>query len=161
MKKNLTEKQQAFIKDYAGGMSAPQAFKNNYSCSNNEEAKYKAEKLLANPLISKEIEKIQEKKRKSINYSSSDSFSKLLEIQEKALQKGDLTNALKAEEMKGKLMGFFKNSDNVTVGAVGDFKEFYAQICAKKDYGNAGEEKSQSKSDVLAISPKTQEIENK
>lgn len=163
MKKTLTENQIKFVEEYAKGKSALQSYKASYNTKgqNDKILSYKANKLLENENIIKEIEDKREKKSSFLNYKTEDSFNKIKEIQQKALEKGDLTNALKAEEMVGKLAGLFKQNDGAQVGILGDFKEFYAAICAKKDYGNAKELKTESKIDVLAISPKSQEVENK
>ena len=163
MKKNLTVQQDAFIKNYASGLSAVEAYKKSY---NVKDKNYNTIASLANNLLKKdfikiEIEKIKEKNTSFLNYSSEQSFNKIKEIQALCLEKKDFTNALKAEEMACKLAGLFKQESGILSGAVGEFKEFYAAICAKKDYGNAKSNESLSKNDVLAISPKLQDIEIK
>ncbi len=70
------------------------------------------------------------KKRQSINYSKSDSFEKLEAVQEMALnRKGkddelnpDISLYLKAEELKGKLMGLYieKEKSSHTVNMMGN-----------------------------------------
>ena len=160
MKKTLTEKQREFVKLYAEGKSATQAYKQAYNCKDKKDplVAYHANKLLRDELVIKEIEEKRIKSSSFLNYKTEDSFNKIKEIQEKALEKGDLTNALKAEEMAGKLAGLFKQNDGQTIGILGDFKEFYAAICAKKDYGNAKkEEKGQElpKNEISVDSSKT------
>lgn len=156
MKKNLTVQQKQFAQAYADGLSATKAYKKAYNCKDKKDAliAYHANKLLNNELIKQEIQEKQEKTASFLNYDSEQSFNKIKEIQALCLEKKDFTNALKAEEMACKLAGLFKQDSGILAGAVGDFKEFYAAICAKKDYGNAKEGKTQSKNEYLSISPK-------
>ena len=142
MKKNLTAQQKKFILEYNNGKSAVASYRSAYNCNNKSSSlvSYEANKLLNNELILKEISLQKEKQTAFLNYTAENSFNKINEIQEKALEKNDLTNALKAEEMKCKLAGLFKEKEAVTVGAVGDFRAFYASICQKKDYGSAPED---------------------
>ena len=110
------------------------------------------------------VEEIEEKKQKTssfLNYTQEESFNKINALQALAEQKNDITNALKAEEMKQKLAGINKDNTSLNFGIVGDFKEFYAAICAKKDYGSTKSINNQSKSEVLDICPESQVIENK
>ena len=63
-------------------------------------------RLLRNVKIESRLEELKKGIEKELVYSALESFSKLKEIQELALANGvkpDLTNALKAEELKGKL----------------------------------------------------------
>lgn len=148
MKKTLSENQTKFVEEYAKGKSATEAYKASYNCKgkNNKIISYYANKLLDNSLIVEEIGKRKQKNSSFLNYTTEQSYNKIKEIQALAINKGDLTNALKAEEMAGKLAGLFKQNDGAQVGILGDFKEFYAAICAKKDYGNA---KREEKGDIL------------
>lgn len=138
MKKNLTVQQKTFCKEYANGLSATQAYKKAYNCKDKKDAlvAYHANKLLNNELVKQEIQEIKEKTSSFLNYTSEQSFNKIKEIQALCLEKKDFTNALKAEEMACKLAGLYKQETGILSGAVGEFKEFYAAICAKKDYGN-------------------------
>lgn len=153
MKKNLTEQQRTFCHEYNKGLSASAAYKKAYNTKGYSDKliSYHANKLLDNELIKQEIKERQERASSFLNYTVEDSFKKIVEIQALAEEKKDITNILKAEEMKQKLAGINKEQANLNIGIVGDFKEFYAAICAKKDYGNA---KDESKTLDLSISPK-------
>lgn len=163
MKKNLTPQQENFIKCYVNGQTASESVKNSYNVKSmsNIQIAQKANSLLNNDFVKKEIEKRKEKTSVLLNYTQEESFNKIKALQELAEQKNDITNALKAEEMKQKLAGINKDNTSLNFGIVGDFKEFYAAICAKKDYGSTKTIKEQSKSDVLDICPESQIIGNK
>lgn len=163
MKKNLTPQQEKFIKNYVNGQTASESVKNSYNVKGltNIQIAQKANSLLNNDFVKQEIEKRKEKQSLLLNYTAEDSFKKIVEIQTLAEEKKDITNILKAEEMKQKLAGINKENTTLNFGVVGDFKEFYAAICAKKDYGSTKSTNTQSKSDVLDICPESQVIENK
>ena len=163
MKKNLTPQQENFIKNYVNGQTASESVKNSYNVKSlsNIQIAQKANSLLNNDFVKQEIEKRKEKQSLILNYTAEDSFKKIVEIQTLAEEKKDITNILKAEEMKQKLAGINKENTNLNFGIVGDFKEFYAAICAKKDYGSTKQEKTESKSDILAISLKREDVEIK
>lgn len=150
-KKNLTPQQLKFCENYVKGLSAIESYKNAYSSKgvNLKSLSYNANKLLNDELIIKEIEKRKEKNLSFLNYSAEKSFNKIKEIQEKALEKNDLTNALKAEEMIAKLTGINQEKAGNGGEILNGFKEFYAAICLKKDYGTRENEKSLSKNEVL------------
>lgn len=150
-KKNLTPQQLKFCENYARGLSAIESYKSAYSSKgvNLKSLSYNANKLLNDDLIIKEIEKRKEKNLSFLNYSVEKSFNKIKEIQEKALEKNDLTNALKAEEMIAKLTGINQEKAGNGGEILNGFKEFYAAICLKKDYGSRENEKSLSKTEVL------------
>lgn len=161
--KNLTTQQDRFCKEYASGKSAVESYKQAYNCQSKN---YNTIAALSNQLLKKdfikvEIEKRREKNTSFLNYTAEKSFNKIKEIQEKAIEKGDLTNALKAEEMAGKLAGLFKQNTEIQGGILGDFKEFYAALCMKKDYGNEKSALIQSKTDDLSNCPNGKTIEIK
>lgn len=155
-KKNLTPQQLKFCENYARGLSATESYKIAYSSKNQtpKNIGIKASALVNKEEIKKEIEKRKEKNLSFLNYSAEKSFNKIKEIQEKALEKNDLTNALKAEEMIAKLTGINQEKSGNGGELLNGFKEFYAAICMKKDYGTKEEEKSLSN---IEVSPKLTE----
>ena len=163
MKKNLTPQQEKFIKNYVSGQNATEAYKSAYSVKgqDNRSISVKASQLLSKEIIIKEIEERKEKQSLLLNYTAEDSFKKIVEIQTLAEEKKDITNILKAEEMKQKLAGINRENATLNFGIVGDFKEFYAAICAKKDYGITKSINTQSKTVALSNCPESQVIENK
>lgn len=163
MRKNLTEQQKKFCKEYVSGKSASQAYAIAYSVKGKTKqlVAYNANKILDKEEIKQEIEEIKKKNSSFLNYTAEESACKIKQIQELAIIKGDMTNALKAEEMLQKITGINKDNNALQIGIVGDFKEFYAAICAKKDYGSTKSINTKSKTVDLSNCPKTQEIENK
>ena len=163
MKKNLTPQQEKFIKCYVSGQNATEAYKNAYSVKGQDSKliSVKASQLLNKEIVIKEIEERKKKLSLSLNYTAEESANKIKEIQQKALEKGDMTNALKAEEMLQKITGINKDNNALNIGIVGDFKEFYAAICAKKDYGSTKSINTQSKTSDLSNCLESQVIENK
>lgn len=112
MKKKLDNRQKAFCKNKALGLSNEEAaIKAGYSKAT---AKTKSHLMVERSEIKKEIERLTNKVAKvaeeKFGYTAEQSFQKLLEIQKLALapdgESGKITNlqaALKAEELKGRL----------------------------------------------------------
>lgn len=119
MAKRLDKRQRDFCKYKAQGFSNEQsAIKAGYAKTT---AKTKSHLLVEKSEIKAEIEKWQNKMQKVIEekfcYSVEQSFKKLCDIQDLALQtddKGNYSNlsaAIKAEELKGKMYGLYE-ADN-------------------------------------------------
>ncbi len=109
----MNERQRKFVREYIKTNNATQAAitagyskKTAYSIGNEN---------LKKPEIKKELEKYQEKQQKKFEYTVEDSFNNLRKAQELALNRKnplgeanpDLTNFIKAEELKGKLKGLY------------------------------------------------------
>ena len=113
---NLTVKQEKFIAEYIkNGGNATQAYRDAYDCKNwteksiNEEAS----KMLVHPKISPRIAEYKAQLKEKFSYTAEQSFKQLNELLDIALGKGvesgriNLQAALKAEELKGKLLGLY------------------------------------------------------
>ena len=130
MAKILTAKQQKFVNEICKGVKPSQAYINSYGKNNStlKTISVEASRLLKNPKVSLAIDENYKKLQEKFSYSREESFRKIQEIQQKAfeykqeavtkdgavvvLNNPDLRTALKAEELKGKLVNLY--SDNKT-----------------------------------------------
>ncbi len=124
----LQTKQQNFVMHYvANGMNKPsEAYLFAYNCENmsKEAVAVEAQKLLKNPKVALWINHAKENFQKTVkdelNYSLIDCFREIDDMKEKALNCSDKYNnpnvsaALKAVELKGKLAGHFVEKHQVT-----------------------------------------------
>jgi phage terminase small subunit len=111
-KKKLTLKQEKFCQEYiANGGNGTGAYRVAYDCRKMKEetVNNNAYKLLKNNEITTRLQELQKPLIEKFNYTIEDSFRKLIEIQNIALnsERPDLTNAIKSEELKGKLLGLY------------------------------------------------------
>ena len=124
----ITVKQDLFCREYiTNGGDASAAYQKIYSAKASYATTHgNASKMLKKPYIRAYLQKLREPLQKKLEYTARDCFNKLCEIQQLALSKKkqmfvdgeiietvddkDLANALKAEEMKGKLLGLFKDT---------------------------------------------------
>ena len=133
MAKRLTAKQQKFVEEICKGVKPSQAYINSYG-KKNASAKtisVQAQKILKNPNVYLAIDENYKKLQEKFSYSREESFRKIQEIQQKAfeykqeavtkdgavvvLNNPDLRTALKAEELKGKLVNLYSDGKNVEV----------------------------------------------
>ena len=108
----LTLKQETFCKEYiSNGGNATQAYKKAYDCKKMKETTINnnAYKLLQNNEIATRIKELKKPLQEKFEYTMEQSFKKFEEIQKLALanKRPDLTNAIKCEENKAKLMGLY------------------------------------------------------
>ncbi len=108
----LTLKQEAFCREYiANNGNATQAYKKAYDCSKMKDKTINenASRLLKDSKVIARLKDLQEPFQKRFEYTMEQSFKKFEEIQKLALanEKPDLTNAIKCEENKAKLMGLY------------------------------------------------------
>ena len=66
--------------------------------------------------VTARIEELKQKTTAEIKYTVEDSFRKLSEIQDLALKNKKLTDAIKAEELKGKLKGLYVEKKEISGG---------------------------------------------
>lgn len=132
---NLTPKQQKFVNEICKGVNPSQAYINAYGKKNagKNTIAVEAQKLLKNPNISLILDRNKKITQEKISYSVEESFKKILEIQQKAFEyksetttkdgavvvvcNPDLKTALKAEELKGKLLGFYAEKSRVEINS--------------------------------------------
>ena len=115
----LTPKQEKFCQCIVKGMSQTDAYKEAFEIktAKPESVYTMASRLLRDVKIESRLEELKKGIEKELVYSALESFNKLKEIQELALGnqlKPDLTNALKAEELKGKLAGLYVEKKDIT-----------------------------------------------
>ena len=130
----LTPKQEAFCIAVASGKSLSQAYRECYNAKGKMETLNRnAFELYHNTKITTRIEELREEKVKELKYTARESFENLQLIQELALSKSrklqngeevqepDLTSAIRAEELKGKLAQLYIEKKEVSLS--GDLKE--------------------------------------
>lgn len=115
----LTPKQEKFCQCIIKGMNQTDAYREVYNTkkSTDKSVWECASRLMNDVKVASRIEELRKNIEKELVYSALESFSKLKEIQELALANGvkpDLTNALKAEELKGKLAGLYVEKKDIT-----------------------------------------------
>lgn len=133
--KKLTPKQQKFVDEICKGVNPSQAYINAYkpTTKNKNTISKQANRLLNSPYIRPIIAENKKQIQEKINYTVEESFKKILEIQQKAFEyksevvtkdgavvvvcNPDLKTALKAEELKGKLLGFYAEKSRVEINS--------------------------------------------
>lgn len=108
-RKKLTPKQEKFCQEIAKGVNPSQAYINAYNPVNfsKKEISVEAQKSLKNPKISLAIQEKQLKNQQELVYTARDSFNSLLYAQQMAEEQKNVQAWLKAEELKGKLLGLY------------------------------------------------------
>ena len=135
MPRSLTSKQQKFVEEICKGAGPSPAYISAYNPKNSTKKtiSINAAKLLKDTRISLEIEKNKEKLQEKLTYTLEESFKKIVDIQNKSLEykcetttkdgavvvlnNPDLKTALKAEELKGKLLGLYTEKKEVEITA--------------------------------------------
>lgn len=122
----LTPKQEKFCQGVAKGLTYSDAYREAYNAKKmkTETINNSAFKLLKNGEITARVEELKEKTTSDIKYTIEDSFNNLRKAQELALSRKnplgeanpDLTNFIKAEELKGKLKGLYVEKKEITDG---------------------------------------------
>ena len=129
MNDKLTPKREKFCQNIVKGMTQADAYRNAFNAKGMADKTIieKASRLMAVGNIRARVEELQTKVEDKLAYSLKESFAKLVELQDKALAqtKIDLSNAIKAEELKGKLAGLYE--DKLKIGNI-DTTPFEARI---------------------------------
>lgn len=122
----LTAKQEKFCRGVAKGLNYSDAYREAYNAGKMkpESVNRLATELMKNIKIASRVEELKQKAAEGIKYTVEDSFRKLSEIQALALARKrkfgiadpDLTNAIKAEELKGKLKGLYVEKREISGG---------------------------------------------
>jgi phage terminase small subunit len=115
----LTPKQEKFCQCIIKGMSQTDAYREAFDTLKMKEETIwsNASRLIKNSKVIARIDELKKGIEKELVYTALESFSKLKEIQEMALSnklKPDLTNALKAEELCGKIAGIYVEKKDIT-----------------------------------------------
>ena len=114
--RKLTPKQEKFVEGIVSGKNPSEAYKSAYK--NNmtpKEISIEAQHQLKNTRISLAIEQKKAKLEEELNYTTKDSFLNLELAQSQALEQGNIQAYLKAEELKGKLLGFYTEKRDIEV----------------------------------------------
>lgn len=112
----LTAKQEKFCQGIMRGLNYSDAYREAYNAGGmkKETINRKAAELLKNGKVTARIDELKQKVTEGIKYTIEDSFCKLSEIQALALKSKKLSDAIKAEELKGKLKGLYVEKREVT-----------------------------------------------
>ena len=115
--RKLTPKQEKFCQNIVSGLNPAQAYKQAYNppTANNNTIRVEAHDTLKSPNVSLRIEELRRKQEKELNYTTKDSFLNLELAQSQALEQGNIQAYLKAEELKGKLLGFYTEKRDIEV----------------------------------------------
>lgn len=114
--KKLTPKQQKFVDNIVSGKNPSEAYKSAYK--NNmtpKEISIEAQHQLKNTSISLAIEQKKAKIEEELIYTAKDSFLNLELAQSEALNQGNIQAYLKAEELKGKLLGLYTEKRDIDI----------------------------------------------
>lgn len=134
MPKELTPKQEKFSEELADGKNYSEAYRNSYDTGNMkpETINRNACILAQNSKIKARVAELRAKIEEKLIYTAQQSFKKLEEIQNLALQQKkkiyikdvsipieeespDLQNAIKAEELKGKLANLYTEKSKIDI----------------------------------------------
>ena len=114
--KKLTPKQQKFVDNIVSGKNPSEAYKSAYK--NNmtpKEISIDAQHQLKKPNIALAIEEKRKKQQEELIYTAKDSFLNLELAQSQALEQGNIQAYLKAEELKGKLLGLYTEKRDIDI----------------------------------------------
>lgn len=114
-RKKLTPKQQKFVDNIVSGKNPSEAYIKAYDtedCSK-ETIKVNAQKLLKKTNIALTIQEHNNQVQEELIYTAKDSFLNLSFAQEKAIEQGNMNAYLKAEELKGKLLGLYTEKKDI------------------------------------------------
>uniref|UniRef100_UPI004024F143 terminase small subunit n=1 Tax=Candidatus Scatocola faecigallinarum TaxID=2840916 RepID=UPI004024F143 len=114
----LTAKQEKFCQNIAKGMNQSEAYRNafNISKAKQESVHTLASRLLKKVEVKSRLSELKQQTTEEIKYTVEDSFRKLSEIQVLALKNKKLSDAIKAEELKGKLKGLYVEKREISGG---------------------------------------------
>lgn len=114
--KKLTPKQEKFVEGIVSGKNPSEAYRQAYNTSaNNNTIAKEAQNILKNPNIAPIIEQKKAKIEEELIYTAKDSFLNLNFAQEKAIEQGNIQAYLKAEELKGKLLGLYTEKRDIDI----------------------------------------------
>lgn len=116
-RKKLTPKQEKFVEGIVSGKNPSEAYREAYDTetTNPVTIKTSAQKILRKPYIATTIQEKKAKIEEELIYTAKDSFLNLNFAQEKAIESGNIQAYLKAEELKGKLLGLYTEKRDIEV----------------------------------------------
>jgi phage terminase small subunit len=104
--KMLSEKHRRFIEEYIIDGVGKDAYMRVYPDANEKTAKDNASKLLKNPEVAKELERIQKERMERVMWSSDEILKQIKEIAYS--ESASKTEKLKALELAAKSLGMFR-----------------------------------------------------
>jgi hypothetical protein len=115
--KRLTPKQEKFCQNLAKGMNYSEAYKKAYNPPNmSMDSIYtEANKTMKLPHISQRTQELKQQQQEEIKYTTRDSFLNLELAQSESLNQGNINAYIKAEELKGKLLGLYTEKKDIEV----------------------------------------------
>ena len=113
-KRRLTPKQQKFVDNIVSGKNPSEALRDAYPTNMTpKEISIQAQKVLKLPNVHLAIEEKRKEQQQKLIYTAEDSFRNLKFAQEKAIEQGNMNAYLKAEELKGKLLGLYTEKKDI------------------------------------------------
>jgi phage terminase small subunit len=105
----LTQKQEAFALAYLHTGNASEAYRQAYNAQNmkSETIHVKASELLKNGKVRGRIEDVQKMALEHAGLTLGEHLTRLQQLSEKAEQEAKYSEAIKAEELRGKASGFY------------------------------------------------------
>lgn len=112
----LTEKQQKFVDCLLSGMSASDAYRQAYDCSGSKDSSVwvEASKLRNNPKITRWLAAATKAGLAIARVSVEQHLDKLSELREMCVESGNLGAAVQAEQLRGKVLGYYKEQLEVS-----------------------------------------------
>lgn len=115
--KKLTPKQEKFCQNIAKGMTGAEAYKKAYNppTMSKNSIWVEANRTSNVPIVSLRIKELQKQAEEEVKYTARDSFLNLEFAQSQALEQGNMAAYLKAEELKGKLLGLYTEKRDIDI----------------------------------------------
>jgi len=119
----LTQKQEAFVQAYLKSGNATDAYKRAYNCNamSDEAIHVEGCRLIKNPKVALRLQRVAEKVEKKAVLTLEEHMNELHALKEMGKQNGQISAAIKAEELRGKLMRFYV--EQVEHGEAGEFSQ--------------------------------------
>lgn len=113
-KRKLTPRQEKFVEGIVSGKNPSEAYRQAYNTKQTpKEISVDAQKKLKSPNIHLAIQQRKAKIEEELVYTAKDSFFNLELAQSEALAQGNMNAYLKAEELKGKLLGLYTEKKDI------------------------------------------------
>lgn len=120
---SLTPKQENFAQEVVRGRNLSDAYRASYNCKNTADKTINenASRLMADSKVSARVDelrqKVENKVIQELVYTAKESFDKLCQLQDLALtqEKPEINNAIKSEELKGRLAKLYEEQNKTTI----------------------------------------------
>ena len=111
----LTPKQEKFAQGVASGMSQADAYRHAYNAGKMkpETVQKRASELMGNGAVSGRVRELQEEGAKIAVYTLAEHLSRLDKLSRGAESEGKYAEAVKAEELRGKAVGFYTERQQI------------------------------------------------